>query len=92
MLDGEYCGSKGDGPFDQVGAENPQTTSCAFALNVHDMFLLSGSRLGQAFEAFSPVTNRSYTVVCEGRQPTLCKNDTNATVLLFRGSATFHRS
>lgn len=69
--DAESCGS---GVFVRQG-----TTSCQFALNVASDFY-SGS--GNSFTSYSPATDQSYRITCNGSEPTVCTGGNNAAVYL----------
>ncbi|NCD18371.1 MAG: hypothetical protein EOL89_00040 [Actinobacteria bacterium] len=80
------CGRFGSGPLAAVGTAN-ETTSCPFSLNVHTEYLASGldGTPGQV-TAWSPVTEKWYTLDCSGSQPVLCTGGVAARVILYGGS------
>jgi hypothetical protein len=56
-------------------------TSCEFARSVRDAYL--GSDGGSAtIEAYSPVTQQSYTMTCSAGAPTTCTGGNNASVFI----------
>jgi len=88
-LTGAFCESRGAGAVDQVAVGDATTTSCAFAVSVHDAFLAASSPRDSPFAAHSSATGLDYAVVCTGDQPVRCLAGTNAVVLLYHGEATF---
>jgi hypothetical protein len=68
---------------------DPNTTSCAFALNVYHSFAAAGSRgLGTPLMVNSPVTRQNYVVTCKnyGGSGVFCTTATGSLVLI-SGSA-----
>lgn len=58
--DARYCGSAyGDG-----------SASCPFVENVNDDYYASGE--SSSFTSYSPTTGLTYTVTCNGTDPTVC--------------------
>lgn len=56
------------------------TTSCPFARSVRSAFENSGG--ASVVEAYSPVTNRIYTMRCTSGLPTVCRGGNNAVVYI----------
>lgn len=79
------CGRFGTGPLAAAGTAN-ETTSCPFSLNVHEAYLATGlnGTPGQV-TAYSPVTEKWYTLDCSGWQPVLCTGGVAARVILYGG-------
>jgi len=79
------CGHFGTGPLAAAGTAN-ETTSCPFSLNVHEAYLATGlnGTPGQV-TAYSPVTEKWYTLDCSGWQPVLCTGGVAARVILYGG-------
>lgn len=55
-------------------------TSCPFGRAVRDEYESSGG--ASEIEAFSPATNRSYTMSCSGAVPTVCRGGNGAVVTI----------
>lgn len=75
-----------DGPTDagcsatvKVGPK----TSCAFALNVEAAWLAAKRSEGYV-DAFSPVTNKTYSMYCDSARPTVCSRGVDAVVYIYR--------
>lgn len=58
--DAHYCGS----------AYGAGSASCPFVENVNDDYYASGE--SNSFASYSPTTDRSYAVTCNGDSPTVC--------------------
>jgi hypothetical protein len=56
-------------------------TTCAFAESVREAYLGSGGG-DVTVEAYSPVTQQSYTMSCQARAPTRCTGGNNASVFI----------
>jgi S1-C subfamily serine protease len=59
------------------------TTSCAFALNVESAWLNAPSG-ATTVDAYSPVTNKTYSMQCEQGNPTVCRGGNDAVVFISR--------
>lgn len=62
-----------------AGVRAGANTSCPFAQIVRDAFYANGGAAG-SFDAFSPVTGRTYTMTCTGGSPHVCTGGNNASV------------
>ncbi len=81
----KLCAPSGSGPYSGVATGNA-STSCAFALNVRAAYVGAGvNGATRTVQASSPVTGKTYTVVCSGDQPAVCTGGNNGYVLLFGG-------
>jgi hypothetical protein len=56
-------------------------TSCAFGVLVERAYFQSGGGSGLV-DAFSPVTQRTYTMTCTAGAPTVCRGGNNASVFI----------
>ena len=56
-------------------------TSCAFGVLVMRAYFQNGGGSG-AVSAYSPVTQRTYTMTCTAGAPTVCRGGNNATVYI----------
>ncbi|MBK6886990.1 MAG: hypothetical protein IPH03_11530 [Tetrasphaera sp.] len=87
-LDGSVCEPTrvSLGPIGTAAKDNDHT-SCPFAVAVRSAYAHSGAVPPERVElrAHSPVTGRTYTMVCEGSQPVVCVGGNDARVLLFEG-------
>ncbi|CAM4526978.1 hypothetical protein NONI108955_43885 [Nocardia ninae] len=75
------CGS-GSSEFASVAAVFG-TTSCPFSLNVQSAFLLSSRDTPLTVQAWSPVTNHTYTMTCTGQYPVVCRGGDNAGIYIY---------
>lgn len=79
------CRRLPNGPWAAVGVWG--TTSCPFAINVHDAYLESGlgGRPGTV-EAYSPTTEQWYEMTCSASNPVVtCQGGVRARILLYDG-------
>jgi len=57
-------------PDQHEGVVEGSDTTCAFAENVHNAWYAAGQPVGSPFgPVWSPVTNRTYTLECNGEEP-----------------------
>jgi hypothetical protein len=64
-------------------ARGNEVTSCPFAENVHAAFVERATQPEVIVDAFSPVTNLHYTMVCVREAAVTCRGGNNAVVYIY---------
>lgn len=65
-------------------ARGNDVTTCPFSLNVQEAYVAAGGVDG-TIVAYSPRTEKTYSMACTGTQPAICRGGNNAVVFLFEG-------
>lgn len=77
------CSHAGSGRFARSARGNGVTT-CPFSENVLQSFIANGdTRTPKTIQAYSPVTNRTYTLICTLESLIACRGGENALVYVY---------